>query len=76
MAEGRRREAWYHTALLATLQAEANRDRKQRRQPFSETDFHPDGSRAYGSGGSGTLPMTESDRVMLRRAFPGSSKQE
>jgi hypothetical protein len=74
MAEGRRREAWYHTALLAAMQAEMNRDHKRRHHPFRESDFHPDGAGAYAQAKLVTAKMTASDREMLRQAFPGKKK--
>jgi len=74
MAEGRQREAWYHTALLAALHAESNRDPKQRRQPFTEADFHPHGAQAYSRQEQAVAPPTASDREMLRQTFPGKVK--
>lgn len=72
MAAGRRREAWYHTALLAALTAEINRDRKGRSQPFTESDFHPDGAAAYRAAHKARArPLSATDREMLRQAFPG-----
>ena len=64
MAAGRRREAWYHTALLVSCWAGEKHD---------ETDFHPEGRDAYAQP-EAAPPPTESDREMLRAAFPG--KQE
>jgi hypothetical protein len=73
MADGRRRDAWYHTALVACLLAESGRDPKRRTQPFSETDFHPDGAKAYQQAQRNARSITASDREMLHRVFP--SKQ-
>ena len=75
MAAGRRREAWYHTALLVTMQAEMNRDRKQRSQPFTEADFHPDGRVAYGGATERRAPpLTAADDAMLSQLFPGKGR--
>ena len=41
MVDGRREEAWSHTAALMSLQANIHRDRKKRNSPFSPADFHP-----------------------------------
>jgi len=41
MAEGRRRNEWEHTALIAAQFAEAHRDKKKRAKPFRFDDFYP-----------------------------------
>ncbi len=41
MAEARQVDAWNHTALLAVILANANRDDKKKKQPFEIHDFHP-----------------------------------
>jgi hypothetical protein len=41
MAEGRRKENWSHTSHLLAMLANANRDAKKQRQPFSPNDFNP-----------------------------------
>lgn len=40
MAEGRSRDAWWHTSHLMCLVANANRDPKKTR-PFKPADFDP-----------------------------------
>jgi hypothetical protein len=37
----RERRAWGHTASLMALTAEINRDKKQRPEPFTASDFMP-----------------------------------
>jgi len=44
MEEGRRREAWNHTAEVLAMLANCHRDPKTR--PFARTDFHPMEGRA------------------------------
>lgn len=34
-------DPWAHTAVLASLLAEAHRDRKRRPQPYTAADFYP-----------------------------------
>ena len=41
MVEAARREAWQHTAWLAALIANANRDPKRKPTPFTPDDFNP-----------------------------------
>ena len=41
MAEGVREEAWQHTAWLAAMIANANRDPKKRPRPFQPAEFNP-----------------------------------
>lgn len=41
MTEGRRREAWDHTASLMALIANCNRDAQKVRRPFHPDQFHP-----------------------------------
>lgn len=41
MLEGRRDEAWNHTAALLALVAETHRDPQRRDAPFTLHDFHP-----------------------------------
>jgi hypothetical protein len=41
MAEARKREQWAHTSLACCLIANANRDAKKRREPFTPNDFTP-----------------------------------
>ena len=41
MAEGRGRETWAHTSLICCLLANASRDPKKRRRPYTPADFDP-----------------------------------
>lgn len=41
MADGRRSEAWEHTAWLSALIANCNRDQKKRPRPYKPADFNP-----------------------------------
>lgn len=41
MAEAKAEAEWDHTASLMALLAEINRDREQRRRPFTPQEFHP-----------------------------------
>ena len=41
MAESRRQEDWQHTAWLAAMIANANRDPKKKPSPFTPDDFNP-----------------------------------
>ena len=52
MVEGRRKDQWDHTAALLSLIANAHRDVKKRRSPFTSDDFHPfaEGRKRAGGG--------------------------
>lgn len=39
--DGKRREEWSHTASILAMIANANRDRKKRKNPFKPSDFDP-----------------------------------
>ena len=41
MADAARGEAWQHTAWLAAMIANANRDPKKKPSPFTPDDFNP-----------------------------------
>ena len=41
MTDARRQEDWAHTAWLAAMIANANRDTKKRPRPFQPRDFNP-----------------------------------
>jgi len=41
MAEAKAEAEWDHTASLMALLAEINRDKEQRRRPFTPQEFHP-----------------------------------
>lgn len=68
MHRGHRRDAWYHTAAIWAILANANRDPKQRSKPFLESDIHPDGEAAY------TKPKLSTDISSFKRAFTGKAE--
>jgi len=41
MSEGRDKQIWNHTASILSMLANANRDEKKRRQPYTAEDFNP-----------------------------------
>lgn len=45
MAEGRSRAAWSHTSALLCLLANANRNPKKQKDPFTVADFNPHAQR-------------------------------
>lgn len=65
-------EEWQHTAWLAALIANCNRDPKKRPTPFVPDDFNPlaDKSKAR----SGAIVVTKENIGDLRLAFAGLQK--
>lgn len=57
-------ERWDHTAELLALIANANRDRKKKRSPFSSADFHPFRKRKRRG-----IPWTKENLGTIREAF-------
>ena len=41
MTEGKGKETWNHTASIMAIIANANRDSKKQKRPFSADDFNP-----------------------------------
>ena len=41
MSEAAQRETWQHTAFIACMIANANRDPKKKPRPFAPDDFNP-----------------------------------
>jgi hypothetical protein len=68
MADARRRHDWDQTAELLALLANAHRDPKKRRRPYSSADFHPlprAGARSRPQG----IPLTTGMIDMLGNAL-------
>lgn len=77
MWKGRRREHWYHTAKIAYLLAETNRNEEMKPEPFREWEFHPMGRAVYRKAKRSQRtapPPTEAELEALRKAFPTKGK--
>ena len=69
LTRARQREAWQHTAWLAALIANCNRDPKKRPQPFVPDDFNPLVERK--AHPPGAIVVTKENIEDMRLAFSG-----
>lgn len=71
MIEAHRQEAWQHTAWIACVIAEVNRDRKKRPTPFTPDDFNP---MVPKRAKSGNILVTRENIGDLKAAFDSLQK--
>lgn len=69
MVESRSREAWYHTALVACMVANANRDPKS--SPIPMAEFHPHLRRAGKAAPTLKVGVKEAKGLLLSMAPQG-----
>jgi len=69
MTRARQEESWQHTAWLAAMIANANRDPKRRPQPFVPDEFNPMVKR---KSRPGVIEVNEETIKDLRQMFTGS----
>ncbi len=73
MAEAARKEAWQHTAWIAAMIANANRDPRRKPSPYSPDDFNPTLSRGQRSG---EIVVTKENIGDLKDAFTQFARRE
>jgi hypothetical protein len=73
MVQARRQEAWQHTAWLAAMIANANRDPKRRPQPFMPDEFNPMVKRHRRAG---AIKVNEETIGDLRQMFTASFSKD
>ena len=73
MAEGRRQEAWQHTAWLSAMIANTGRDPKKKPRPFMPDDFNPMVKRDASAGARKAGAMELKDMSTLRDVFTGKA---
>lgn len=76
MVEARRQEDWQHTAWLAAMIANANRDPKKKPSPFTPDDFNPLACRERSrtvrrERRSGAVTVTKENIGDMRAMFDG-----
>ena len=72
MADTRMDQDWNHTSEVLALIANANRDPKKRREPFTSDDFHP--LREKKSKRGRGIPITGKNIHLLRALVPKRAK--
>lgn len=68
MADAKMDQDWNHTSEVLALIANANRDPKKRREPFTSDDFHP--LREKKSKRGRGIPITGKNIELLRALVP------
>jgi len=65
------RVSWAQNATLCCLIANANRDPKRKRQPFTPADFNPMASESERSSSSGGIPINSDTMGAVASAWTG-----
>jgi hypothetical protein len=69
MAEAARKEHWQHTAWLAAMIANANRDPRRKPSPYTPDDFNPMVFGKKRGSRSGDVVVTKENIGELREMF-------